>query len=95
MGAAAHHVVEGQFLLMSTGRICSFFATVIAVTVVPAVLRGAQGRRLGTSTASTGATAAAAAVVASIICIVGKLKGVELCKKSLHLRLHHGVGLIV
>ena len=46
IGAAAHHVVEGLFLLMSTGRICEFFATVIAVTVGPAVLRGARGQQL-------------------------------------------------
>ena len=45
VGAAAHHVGEGRFLLVSTSRICAFFATLIAVTVGPAVLwvRGADG----------------------------------------------------
>ena len=33
IGAAAHHVGEGRFLLMSTGRICEFFANTIAVDV--------------------------------------------------------------
>ena len=73
MGAAAHHVGEGRFLLMSTGRIYAFFATMIAVTVVPSVLWGAWGRRLGMSTPPTGAASAAAAVVASIIWSVGEL----------------------
>ena len=64
---------------MSTGRIYALFATVISVTVGPAVLWGAQGLRLGTSTSPTGAVstsasaAAAAAVVASMIWIVGEL----------------------
>ena len=75
MGAAAHHVGEGQLLIMSIGRVCAFVATMIEVTVGPSVLRGARGRRLGTSMAPTGATsaAAAAAVVASIIWSVGEL----------------------
>ena len=71
MGAAAHHVGEGQFLLMSTGRICAFFATMIEVAVGPEVLRGAWGRRLGNPTAPT--SAAAAAVVTSMTWIVGEL----------------------
>ena len=75
IGAAAHHVGEGRFPLMSTDRICAFFATMIAVTVVPAVLWGARGLRLGTSTAPTSAASAsaAAAIVASIIWSVGEL----------------------
>ena len=73
MSAAAHHVGEGRFLLMSTGRICAFFATMTAVTVGPELLLGAQDRRLGTSTAPIGAAAAAAALVASIIWSVGEL----------------------
>ena len=67
IGAAAHHVGEVHLLLISTGRICTCFATVIAVTVGPAVLRGAQGSRLGTSTAPTGAASASVTVVASMI----------------------------
>ena len=69
IGAAAHHVGEGRFLIMSTGRVCAFFATVISVTVGPAVLQGTRGRRLGTSAALTGAVSASAsaAVSASII----------------------------
>ena len=43
IGAAANHVGEGRFLLVSTSRICALFATVIAVTVGPAVLWGARG----------------------------------------------------
>ena len=43
IGAANHHVGEGQFLLVSTIRICALFATVIAVTVGPAVLQGVWG----------------------------------------------------
>ena len=43
MGAAAHHVGEGRFLHVSTGRICAFFATVIAVTVGPEILWGERG----------------------------------------------------
>ena len=73
MGDAAHHVGERRFLIMSTVRICAFFATVIVVTMGPAVLWSAQGRRLGTSTAPTGAAAAATAVVAYIIWSVGEL----------------------
>ena len=75
MGAAAHNVGEGRFILMSTGRICAFFATVIAVTVGLAVHRGAWGQWLGASTAPTGAEAAsaAAAIVVSRIWSVGEL----------------------
>ena len=75
MGAAAHHMGEGRFFLVSTGRICAFFATMIAVAVGPSVLRSAWGRRLGTPTAPTSgaSAAAAAAVVASIVWSVGKL----------------------
>ena len=73
MGAAAHHVGEGRFIIMSTGRICEFFATVIAVTVGLALLPGAQGRGLGTSKSPTGAVAASTAIVASIIWSVGEL----------------------
>ena len=77
MGAAAHCVGEGRFLLMSTGRICEFFAAVVAVTVGTAVLRGARGRKLGTSTAPTGtmsaSPAAATVVVAFVIWSVGEL----------------------
>ena len=60
---------------MSTGKICAFFATMIAVAVGPAVLWGAQGQRLGSSTAPTGtvSAAAAAAVVASMVWSVGEL----------------------
>ena len=66
---------------MSTGRICAFFATMVAVSVDPAVPRGVWGQRLGTSTASTGAApasasaaaAAATAIVSSMIWSVGKL----------------------
>ena len=65
--AAAHHVEERRFLLVSTSRICAFFVTVVAVTVAPAVLWGARGRRLGTSTSPTGTAAASAAVVSSLI----------------------------
>ena len=81
---------------MSTGRICAFFATMVSVAVGPAVLRGARGRRLGASTSPTGAAsaAAAAAVVASMVWSVGELEGLDLGEKSLHLRLHSGVGLI-
>ena len=53
MGAAAHHVGEVCFLLKSIGRVCAFVVTMIAVTVGPAVLRGAQDQLLGTSTAHT------------------------------------------
>ena len=67
IGAAAHHVGEGRFLLESNSRICAFFSTVIAFTVGPAVIRGAWGRRLGTSTAPTGAVSASVTVVASMI----------------------------
>ena len=77
---------------MSTGRICALFATMIAVIVVPALIWGARGQRLGKSTAPTGATAAA--VVASIICSVGELQGLDLGEKSLRLLPHRGVGLI-
>ena len=96
MGAVAHYVREGRFLLMYVGRVCSFVATMIAVTVGPAVLRGARGQRLGTSTAPTGdaSVAAAAFVVSSIIWSVGKFYGLDLGEKSLHMRLHRGVGLI-
>ena len=82
IGAAAHHVGEGRFLLVSSSGICAFFAIVIAVTVGPSVLWGAWGQRLGTSTSPTGATsaAAAAAVVASMIWSVGELKGLDLVK---------------
>ena len=73
MGAAAHHVGEVLFLLMSTGRIYAFFATMITFGVGPEVLRGARGRRLGASTAPTGAAAAATAVVASMGWSVGEL----------------------
>ena len=83
IGAAAHHVEEGRFLLMSTGSICAFFDTVIAFTMGPALLWGAQVRRLGTSTASTKAASAsayasesasaAAAVVDSMIWSVSEL----------------------
>ena len=71
MRADTHHVGEGHFLLVSTGRIYAFFATVIEVTVGPEVLQGKWGRRLGTSTAPTGAAASAA--VASIIWSVGEI----------------------
>ena len=73
IGAATHSVGEGRFLIMSTDRICAFFATVIEVTVFPSVLWVARGRRLGTSTAPTGAASAAAAVVAFMIWSVGEL----------------------
>ena len=75
IGAAAHHVVEGSFLLVYTIRICAFFATVIAVTVGPAVLRGERGWWLGTSTAPTGTVSAAAAVtvVYSMVWSTGEL----------------------
>ena len=43
IGAAANHVGEGHFLIVSNIRICAFFATVIAVTVGPAVLWGERG----------------------------------------------------
>ena len=71
IGAADHHVGEGLFLLISTGRICALFATGIAVTKGPAVLRGARVRWLGASKAPTGAAYASAAVVASMIWSVG------------------------
>ena len=73
MGAATLYVREGRLLLMYTGRICSFFATMIAVAVGQAVLWGARGRRLGASTAPTGPASAAAAVVASMVWSVGEL----------------------
>ena len=75
IGAAANHVGEGHFLIVSTRRICAFFATVIAVAVGPAVLQGARVRQLGTFMAPTGAASAsaAAAVVASMVWSVGKL----------------------
>ena len=43
IGASDYHVGEERFLLVSTSRICAFFANVIAVTVGPSVLWGAQG----------------------------------------------------
>ena len=45
IGADAHFVGEGLFLLVSTIRIYAFFATKIAVNVGPEVLgvRGADG----------------------------------------------------
>ena len=70
MGAAAHHVGEGLFLLMYIDRAYAFVATMIAVTMGPEVLWGARGRRLGTSTAPTGA--ASTDVVAFIIWSVGE-----------------------
>ena len=72
MDAAAHHVGEGRFLLMSTDRICAFFATMISVDVVSAVLWGARGRRLGASTAPTGAASVSVAVFASMVRSVGE-----------------------
>ena len=66
IGAASHNVGEGRFLLVSTSRICAFFANVIAGTVGPAALQGARGRRLGTSTAPTGAAAVVASMTWSV-----------------------------
>ena len=43
IGAATHHLGEGRLLLVSTSKICAFFATVIVVTVDLAVLWGARG----------------------------------------------------
>ena len=43
IGAAAHHVGEGRFLLVSISRVCSFFAAVSVDTVGPAVLWGTDG----------------------------------------------------
>ena len=43
IGAAAHHVGEGRFLLVSISRVCAFFAALSAVTVGPVVLRGIDG----------------------------------------------------
>ena len=43
IGAAAHHVEGGSFLLVSTRRIFVFFAAVITVTVGPEVLWGTRG----------------------------------------------------
>ena len=43
MGAAAHHVGEIRFLLVSISRVCAFFTAVSTVTVGPAVLWGTQG----------------------------------------------------
>ena len=75
MGAVTHHVGEGRFFIMSTSRICTFFATMIAVVVGPAVLQGLWGRRLGASTAPTGSASASAAVavVAFMVWSVGEL----------------------
>ena len=79
MGNGAHHVGEGRFLLMSTGRICAFFATMIAVTVGPSLVWVARGRRLGAPTAPTGAASASTsadavvAVVDSMVWSVGEL----------------------
>ena len=42
-GAAAHHVVEAHFLILSTDRICAFLDTVIVVTVGPALVQGTRG----------------------------------------------------
>ena len=67
IGAAANHVGEGLFLLVSTDRICALLATVITVTMGPEVLRGSQGRRLGTSTAPIGAASASAAAAATVV----------------------------
>ena len=43
IGAAAHHVGEGRFLLVSIRRVCEFFAAVSAVAVGPAVIWGGWG----------------------------------------------------
>ena len=67
IGAATHSVGEVRFLIMSTDRICAFLATVIEVTVGPAVLWGAWGRRLGTSTAPTSAASASASASAAVV----------------------------
>ena len=67
MGSAAHHVGEGRFLLISTGTICELFATMIAVTVGPAVLWGARGRWLGRFAVPTGAASASASAAADLV----------------------------
>ena len=38
VGVAAHHVRGGRILIVSVGRVCTFFATVRAVSVSPTVL---------------------------------------------------------
>ena len=42
IGAAAHHVGEERFLLVSISRVCALFAAVSAFTVGPAVLWGGE-----------------------------------------------------
>ena len=72
--AATNNVGEGRLLLVPTSRICAFFATVISVTVGPAVLWGARGWRLGTLVPTgTASAAAAVAIVASMVWSVGEL----------------------
>ena len=43
IGAAAHHVDEGRFRLVSISRVCTFFADVSTGTVGPALLRDGRG----------------------------------------------------
>ena len=43
IGAAAHHVDEGRFRIVSISRVCTFFSVVSTVTVGPAVLRDGRG----------------------------------------------------
>ena len=78
IGADFHRVGEGRFFLVSTSRICELLATVITVTVGPAVLWGTQVQWLGTSMAPTSSTSASASVVASITWSVGESYGLDL-----------------